>query len=61
MILSLCFYHSLYIKDNYISLSCFRKEELYDSCAELGIPEQNIIILKHSALKDDPNVRLAVI
>jgi len=34
-----------------------RKEELYDSCAELGIPEQNIIILKHSALKDDPNVR----
>lgn len=34
-----------------------RKEELYASCAVLGIPEQNIILLKHSKLKDDPNVR----
>jgi hypothetical protein len=35
----------------------FRKEELYASCAVLGIPEQNVILLKHSKLKDDPTVR----
>jgi hypothetical protein len=37
--------------------SVFRKEELYASCAVLGIPEQNVILLKHSKLKDDPTVR----
>ncbi len=34
-----------------------RKEELYASCAVLGIPEQNVILLKHSKLKDDPSIR----
>eukprot|EP00088_Acartia_fossae_P036872 TRINITY_DN3806_c0_g1_i1.p1 TRINITY_DN3806_c0_g1~~TRINITY_DN3806_c0_g1_i1.p1 ORF type:complete len:267 (-),score=37.66 TRINITY_DN3806_c0_g1_i1:613-1413(-) len=34
-----------------------RKEELYSSCKILGIPEQNIILVSHSTLKDDPNVR----
>lgn len=34
-----------------------RRDELYDSCAVLGIPEQNIILVNHSTLKDDPSVR----
>jgi len=34
-----------------------RKEELYSSCKILGIEEQNIILVSHSSLKDDPNVR----
>lgn len=34
-----------------------RKEELYDSCSVLGIPEQNIILVNHTSLKDDPNLR----
>jgi len=34
-----------------------RKEELYSSCKILGIQEQNIILVSHSTLKDDPNVR----
>lgn len=34
-----------------------RKEELYASCEVLGIPQQNIILIKHSKLKDDPNLR----
>jgi len=34
-----------------------RKEELYASCKILGIQEQNIILVNHTSLKDDPNVR----
>ncbi|XP_023326517.1 N-acetylglucosaminyl-phosphatidylinositol de-N-acetylase isoform X2 [Eurytemora carolleeae] len=34
-----------------------RKDELYECCAEIGIPEQNILLIKHSTLRDDPNLR----
>ena len=38
----------------------FRKDELYECCAEIGIPEQNILLIKHSTLRDDPNLRHGV-
>ncbi len=34
-----------------------RKRELYASCQELGIKTSNIILVRHSKLKDDPNIR----
>ena len=34
-----------------------RKYELYRSCVELGLPRENIILIRHSKLKDDPNQR----
>jgi len=34
-----------------------RKHELYESCRVLGIPSSNIILVRHSKLKDDPHVR----
>jgi len=34
-----------------------RKHELYESCRILGIPMSNIIVMRHSKLKDDPTVR----
>jgi len=34
-----------------------RKHELYSSCEVLGIPSSNIILVRHSKLKDDPHVR----
>ena len=34
-----------------------RKQELYESCAVLGIPSSNIIVVRHTKLKDDPCVR----
>ena len=38
----------------------FSKDELYECCAEIGIPEQNILLIKHSTLRDDPNLRHGV-
>ena len=34
-----------------------RKKELYESCRILGIPMSNIIVMRHTKLKDDPTVR----
>jgi len=34
-----------------------RKHELYESCKVLGIPSSNILLVRHSKLKDDPHVR----
>lgn len=34
-----------------------RKQELFDACALLGIPEENITLLRHTRLRDDPTVR----
>jgi len=34
-----------------------RKHELYRSCLELGISQENIILVRHSKLRDDPNSR----
>jgi len=42
---------------NYAGLGKVRKEELYRSCSVLGIPERNVVVVRHSKLKDDPGVR----
>lgn len=34
-----------------------RKQELFASCKVLGIPDSNIILMRHSKLRDDPSVR----
>lgn len=34
-----------------------RKKELHASCAILGIPASNVIVMRHTKLKDDPTVR----
>ena len=34
-----------------------RKHELYAACAALGLPAANIILVRHSKLRDDPTVR----
>lgn len=34
-----------------------RKRELFASCKLLGIPDSNVILMRHSKLKDDPTVR----
>merc|ERR1712032_987028 len=34
-----------------------RKRELFDSCRLLGIPDSNVILMRHTKLKDDPTVR----
>jgi len=34
-----------------------RKRELYASCEMLGVPSSNIVIVRHSKLRDDPGVR----
>lgn len=42
---------------DYYKQGKLRKEELWKSCAILGIPESNIFLQKVSALPDDPNVK----
>ncbi len=34
-----------------------RKRELYESCRELGVPEENITVLRYTRLRDDPAAR----
>jgi len=34
-----------------------RKVELYHSAAHLGIPQSNIVLVRHTKLRDDPGVR----
>ena len=34
-----------------------RKPELYSAAESLGIPQENVVVVKHSKLRDDPNVR----
>jgi N-acetylglucosaminylphosphatidylinositol deacetylase len=34
-----------------------RKRELFESCRLLGIPDSNVILMRHTKLKDDPTVR----
>lgn len=33
-----------------------RKEELYESCKILGIPESNVVIINSTVLPDDPEI-----
>jgi len=42
---------------NYSGQGTTRKKELYASCAILGVPEQNITLIRHTKLKDNPSVR----
>jgi len=42
--------------DHY-GLGKVRKTELYKSCSVLGVKEQNIVLVRHTKLKDDPGVR----
>ncbi|XP_061904201.1 N-acetylglucosaminyl-phosphatidylinositol de-N-acetylase [Entelurus aequoreus] len=37
-----------------------RKQELYDSCAKLGIPSSRITIINHKKLPDDPKVEWSI-
>lgn len=39
---------------NYYSQGSERKEELRSSCLSLGIPSENLIIVQHSNMPDDP-------
>ena len=34
-----------------------RKRELYKACGMLGVPEENITVLRYTRLRDDPRVR----
>ena len=34
-----------------------RKRELYKACRMLGVPEENIMVLRYTRLRDDPRVR----
>ena len=34
-----------------------RKRELYKACSMLGVPEENITVLRYTRLRDDPRVR----
>ena len=34
-----------------------RKRELYKACEMLGVPEENITVLRYTRLRDDPRVR----
>ena len=34
-----------------------RKRELYMACGLLGVPEENITLLRYTRLRDDPRVR----
>lgn len=36
---------------------CVRKNELYAACSVLGIPEQNVTLLRYTKLRDDPSLR----
>ena len=39
------------------NLGKVRKRELYKACALLGVPEENITVLRYTRLRDDPRVR----
>ncbi|KAF7668899.1 hypothetical protein LDENG_00281290 [Lucifuga dentata] len=47
-------------KGHYYNQGSQRKEELFDSCAVLGIPASNVTIIDHKNLPDDPRAEWSI-